>query len=278
MSEYSEYMKQAKEEVKLCLDIWKTIFEENYSETIEYAYSKGSATKQWDTFIDYVPYLSDVDIHVKTKDYSDLFQNNNSFYESVNLSETYENTFIERKPNYFHIPRVQIVHLNKLFEIRDFIHPRISEITLMVGIPKEFDTPSKEVIREIDRAELLNLGEYLNSLPMSMIDRTGLDLWVLVRRMLWRVSPSPIRLLSQVHDTPLKLWGMNRTKISEELEKYDFLLLSENYKDYYYEGWIGFMEGFSNSQTLRRIISSGYDILKLCYEEIQSFDDREEST
>ncbi|NPD90056.1 MAG: hypothetical protein HGN29_15185 [Asgard group archaeon] len=276
MSEYSEYMKQAKEEVELCLDIWKNIFEENYSATIDYAYSKGSAVKKWDTFIDYVPILSDVDIHIKTREYSDLFQKDDSFYESVNLSELYESTFIERNPNYFHIPRVQIIHLNHLLIIRDFIQPKLNEITLMIGKPEEMEKPSIEFIRETDKKELLKLEEFLSSLPMSMIDRTGLDLWVLVRRMLWRVSPSPIRLLSQLHDTPLDLWEMNRTKISEELEKYDYVLLAENYKDYYYEGWIGFMEGFSNSQTLRRIISSGYDILKICFEEIQSLDEREQ--
>ncbi|MHA1954624.1 MAG: hypothetical protein ACXAAM_06640 [Candidatus Heimdallarchaeaceae archaeon] len=275
MSEYSEYMKQAKEEVDLCLDIWKNIFQENYAETIDYAYSKGSAVKSWDTFIDYVPILSDVDIHVKTREYSDLFQNDNSFYESVNLSEMYESTFIERKPNYFHLPRVQIVHLNHLLTIRDFIQPKLNEITHMVGKPEEMVRPSKEFLREVDKTELLKLQEFLDSLPMSMIDRTGLDLWVLVRRMLWRVSPSPIRLLSQIHDEPFDLWEMNRTKISEELEKYDYVLLAENYKDYYYEGWIGFMEGFSNSQTLRRIISSGYDILKICFEEIQNLDEGE---
>jgi hypothetical protein len=275
MSEYSEYMKQARKEVELCLDIWTDIFKENYSETIEYAYSKGSAVKPWDSFIDYVPILSDVDIHIKTKEYSDLFQNDNSFYESMNLSEVYESTYIEKNQEYFHIPRVQIVHLNPVIVLPEFIHPKIEKTRLMIGKPKEFEKPIIDFVRECDKNELLKLGDLLQSLPMSMIDRTGLDLWVLVRRMTWRVSPSPVRLLSQNHDDPLSLWEMNRTKITEELEKYDYLLLSENYKDYYYEGWIGFMEGFSNSQTLRRIISSAHDILKICYEEILSQDDKD---
>ena len=276
MSEYSEYMKQARKEVDLSLDIWKDIFKENYAETIEYAYSKGSAIKNWESFIDYVPILSDVDIHIKTKEYSDLFQNDNSFYESMNLSETYESTYIEKNPEYFHIPRIQIVHLNRLLDLPDFIHPKIEEVKLMISKPNEFEEVSEDFVREIDKNELLKLGDFLQTLPKSMMDRTGLDLWVSIRRMTWRVSPSPIRLLSQNHEDPLSLWEMNRTKIAEELEKYDYLLLSESYKDYYYEGWIGFMEGFSNSQTLRRIISSAYDILKICYEEILSQEDKEQ--
>ena len=41
MSEYSAYMKQAKKEVESSLNIWRTIFEEEYSETIDYVYCKG---------------------------------------------------------------------------------------------------------------------------------------------------------------------------------------------------------------------------------------------
>ncbi|MHA1218960.1 MAG: hypothetical protein ACTSO5_09805 [Candidatus Heimdallarchaeaceae archaeon] len=100
-----------------------------------------------------------------------------------------------------------------------------------------------------------------------MIDRTGLDLWTMVRRMNWRISPAPIRLLSQYHDKPLDLWELNRTKMVKELEKQEFYLIAESYKDYYYEGWITFMEDFTNSQSLRRLISSGFEVMKLCLEE-----------
>ena len=100
-----------------------------------------------------------------------------------------------------------------------------------------------------------------------MIDRTGIDLWCMVRRLNWRVSPSPVRLLSQTSENPLDLWVLNRTKISEELEKNDYHLIAESYKDYYYEGWIAFMEDFTNSQSMRRIISSGFEVLKLCLDE-----------
>ena len=100
-----------------------------------------------------------------------------------------------------------------------------------------------------------------------MIDRTGLDLWSMIRRMNWRISPSPIRLLNQSHENPLDLWKLNRTKIAEELEKQEFHLIAESFKDYYYEGWIVFMEDFTNSQSLRRLISAGFEVLKLFLEE-----------
>jgi len=267
MSEYSEYMKLARKEVEFCLDTWKEIFKDQYSETIEYAYSKGSATKKWESYIDYVPILSDVDIHIKVKDHSNFFDDETSFYESVNLSEMYETRFLEKNPKYFHIPRTQVIKLNKIIKEVNFIHPKESEIIKLIGKPVLENNPANEIIKKYDLENLLALEEYLPKLSMSMMDRTGLDLWAMLRRMTWRVAPSPIRLLSQKWEKPLDLWGLNRTKIAEELENFDFYLVAESYKDYYYEGWIAFLEDFTNSQTLRRLISAGFEVLRLCLEE-----------
>ncbi len=267
MSDYSTYMNQARKEVDSCLDIWKEILEENYSKAIDYAYAKGSATKKWESYIDYVPVLSDVDIHIKAFKHSNFFDDENSFHESVNISETYETRFIEQNPNYFHIPRTQVISINKIVDNVDFIQPKKTSIFPLVGEAKLGTNPSIERIKQIDLNNLLGLEEFLSGLPLSMIDRTGLDLWSLIRRMNWRISPSPVRLLSLSSDNPLDLWDLNRTSIAKELEKHDYHLIAESYKDYYYEGWISFMEVFTNSQTLRRLITSGFEVLKLCLEE-----------
>ncbi|MHA2358359.1 MAG: hypothetical protein ACXABK_06290 [Candidatus Heimdallarchaeaceae archaeon] len=271
MSEYSEYMKQARKDVNLCIEIWKNIFEEHYAETIDYAYSKGSAIKEWESFIDYVPVLSDVDIHIKTKEYSGLFNDDNSFYESLSISEMYENTFIEMNPDFFHLPRTQIIRLNTLVSEVEFVPPRKSEVLVLTGNPEEMEIPHTDEIKRIDLKNLHKLEEFLSTLSMHIIDRTGLDLWSMARRINWRVSPAPRRLLSQTYEKPMEIWGMNRTQLAKELENHDFLLISENFKDYYYEGWIAFMEGFSNSQTLRRLISAGYEVLKQCLQESRNF-------
>ena len=155
MSEYSEYMKQARKDVELCLDIWKNLFAENYSETVEYAYSKGSAIKEWESFIDYVPILSDVDIHIKAKEYSNFFGDESSFYESINLSEMYETRYLEKNPKFFHIPRTQIVKLNKMIDEPDFIHPRENEIFTLIGKPVLIENSTNEIIRKIDLQKLL---------------------------------------------------------------------------------------------------------------------------
>ena len=273
MSEYSAYMKQAKKEVESSLDIWKTIFEEEYSETIDYVYCKGSATKNWESYIDYVPVLSDVDIHVNPKEHSNFFMDDSFIFESINISEQYETRFIEENPNYFHLPRMQVINLKKLFNAVDtVIFPKKSEMRVLMGEPGEMNNPPNDEIKKIDLQRLTELEEFFQTIPHSMIDRTGQDLWCMIRRMNWRVSPSPFRLLSQTSENPLDLWALNRTKISEELEKNGYHLIAESYKDYYYEGWIAFMEDFTNSQSMRRIISSGYEVLKLCLEEARKLD------
>lgn len=266
MSLHSEYMKQAKREVESSLEIWGEIFEKNYSKSIKFAYAKGSATKEWDSYIDYVPVLSDVDIHIKLLDHAQFLEDENSFYESVNLSEMYESKFIESNQNYFHLPRMQIMKIDDLEKQVEFIHPRISGIIPVYGNPEITQNQTADYIKKIDLKNLLKLEEFLPTLPMSMVDRTGLDLWSLVRRLNWRVSPAPARILSQTTEDPLSIWEMNRTSITKELEKHGYPLISESYKDFYYEGWMSFMQDFTNSQSLRRIISNGYDVLKLCLE------------
>ena len=275
MSEYSEYMKQAKSEVNSCLSIWKSIFEENYSKSIDFAYVKGSAIKEWKTYIDYVPILSDVDIHIKAKAHAKFFDDESSFHESVNLSEMYENMFIEQNPNYFHIPRTQILNLKTLIDAVDFVYPKKTSVVPLINDPIFEENPSIETIKKIDLKNLLQLDEFLQTLPLHMIDRTGLDLWTMIRRLNWRVSPSPVRLLSLEDDDPLSIWELNRTSITNLLEKRDFYLISETYKDYYYEGWISFIEDFTNSQSLRRIISTGFEVLKMCLEEAKKINNNQ---
>ena len=269
MNQHSEYMKQARKEIDSCLEIWRDIFKTDYSKSIKYAYAKGSATKDWDSYIDYVPVLSDVDIHIKLFDHAQFLNDDTSFHEAVNISETYESRFIETNPNYFHLPRMQILKLDDIMKIVDFIHPRESSIKVVYGKPEipQKQIKSNDFIKQIDLKNLLLLEEFLQSLPMGMCEKTGYDLWSSARRMSWRVSPSPVRLLTQSSDDPLAFWDLNRTKIAEELEKHDYHLISESYKDFYYEGWISFMEGFTNSQSLRRLISNGFEVLKLCLEE-----------
>ncbi|MCK5408886.1 MAG: hypothetical protein KAJ30_01355, partial [Candidatus Heimdallarchaeota archaeon] len=115
MSDFSQYMLQARKDVESCIEIWTNIFEENYNEKIEYMYSKGSATKEWENLIDYVPIISDVDIHIKIYEDLTLYENlTDAFINSIGVSQTYEDIFVEKNPNHLHIPRTQIVNMSDI--------------------------------------------------------------------------------------------------------------------------------------------------------------------
>ena len=57
------------------LSIWKDLLINEFEEKIEFIYAKGSAVKPWDSPLDYVPILSDLDIHIKLYSNYEIFQN-----------------------------------------------------------------------------------------------------------------------------------------------------------------------------------------------------------
>jgi len=270
MNDFSQYMLQARNDVESCIEIWTDIFEENYNEKIEYMYSKGSATKEWESLIDYVPIISDVDIHIKIHEDATLFENlTDAFINSIGISQTYEDIFVEKNTNHLHVPRTQIVNMSDIKNSESFIFPKIENVRVLMGKYPKFEDKPADFIRRIDRFNLIEQEDFLATLPKTIIDRTGLDLWTLIRRMVWRVSPTPIRLLSQTHEEPLDLWKLNRTSLVEILEEKGYEKIAENYQDYYYEGWMVFLEGFSVSDNMRRLISLGFEIIKDCIDEVK---------
>ncbi len=52
----------------------------------------------------------------------------------------------------------------------------------------------------------MEIEHVLCRLPMSSIDKSGLDFWYLIRRLVWHVSPAPVRLLTQVVKEPEEVW------------------------------------------------------------------------
>ncbi|MEE9409458.1 MAG: hypothetical protein V3V41_00850 [Candidatus Heimdallarchaeota archaeon] len=266
----SEYLKQAKNDVESCISIWSQILENSFKNKVEVVYTKGSAIKNWESIIDYVPIISDVDIHIVPKENVDFYMGKSTaFFEAMHLSQRYERMFVEENQDYLHIPRTQIVKFDDVIDPDSFIMPRKKDVRVLFGSYSEKEEKSLEFIRKIDRENILELKNFLDSLPKTIIDRTGLDLWVLIRRICWRVSPTPIRLLSLSNDEPLDLWTLNRTTIVKKLEENNFTQIAENYLDYYYEGWLAFLGNFNDSEIMRRMITLGYEVLRDCYNQIK---------
>jgi hypothetical protein len=257
-------LEQVKRDVDCCIDIWSEILAKDLRDRVEYAYAKGSCIKQWSSAIDYVPVFSDVDIHIKLRDGKDFYPNSyKGFVESLSTTETYEDMFGERNPGSVHLPRVQVVLLNPNLSDPDFMLPwDLGMIRPMVGEPKLREPPEHTRLRSLDLMNLLNQAEVLETLPLSACERTGLEYWILVRRLGWRVSSTPVRLLSQVANNPLRVWGLNRTEVCEELDTHRFEDIRNSYKDYYMLGWDAFQSDFRNSHTMREVLKAAYRVLE----------------
>ncbi len=257
-------LKKVRKEVYSCIDTWKTIFETRFGGRIEYAYAKGSGVKDWDSPIDYVPVLSDVDIHIKLGKNASLFSDPDAaFEEAIETSGRYEEMFLERSPDPVHVPRTQIVVLDDAIKDPDFLLPMDSEnIQVMLGEPELRRTKEEEKIRTIDFKRLMELENTLRSLPFRTIDKVGLDYWYLLHRLAWEVSPAPVRLLTQVIGEPEEAWGWNRTTVCEELEEHGFPEVSRGYREYYLSGWEMLFTDFRDPQVMREVVSRAHEVLE----------------
>ncbi|MFX0120954.1 MAG: hypothetical protein ACFFCU_18730 [Promethearchaeota archaeon] len=271
MENYDDYLQLAREDIEHSLEVWKSLLINEFSDKIDYIYAKGSAVKPWQSPFDYVPILSDIDIHIMLKKNKSLFCNGlNAFKKSLEISEKYERIFTKKFPNTLHLPRTQLVIINHLLKSLDYIPPRSNDVKIVYGDPVFPSIPKPHIIREIDFKKLLELHDTVERIPINLIDRTGIDYWVLIRRINWQVSPTPIRVLTQVLDTsPDEIWSWNRTKLINELENQGYVELTNHYKQYYLAGWKAFLAEYQDPQTFREVIYYGYHVLITSLEIVQ---------
>ena len=142
MVDYLELQKRARAEINSALEIWTAILQETFGERIRYAYTKGSAIKSWDSIIDYVPEISDVDLHFRFTTLEDMIFSEDPFSQAMEISFEYERRFLEEQPNALHMPRSQLLLVDLLMENVDYVPPRMSDIRVMIGTPKQIPLTS----------------------------------------------------------------------------------------------------------------------------------------
>ncbi len=206
MPDFEELQKRARQDIQVALSVWTEVLR-SPERGAKFAFSKGSATKEWNSPIDYVPVVSDLDIHVDYPEDTPFLRSPDEFADGMQVSAEYESRFYERHKDSLHLPRSQVLPLEQLKRAIVYIPPRRSDVTVLFGEFDPPDMPDSDTIRRIDLENLQELGVFLQELPQQVVDRTGLDFWTTIRRMAWRVSPSPVRFLTQVYDDPIDLWS-----------------------------------------------------------------------
>jgi len=128
--EFEDVKDQLKEEVNSAILIWTDLLKEFHGSNLSYIYSKGSAIKKWETKIDYVPVISDVDIHYDVNDKNHLFTNKNPRKASLEVSLEYERRFNDRNPDKIHLPRMQVICVDNLGKDVFLVHPLESSVKI----------------------------------------------------------------------------------------------------------------------------------------------------
>ena len=268
MPRFQNPLYEARKDVDAAIEVWKNLIKNQFSDIVAYSYVKGSAIKRWDSDIDYVPIISDVDIHIGTIKNKPLFpKNREGFIYSLKTTELYEKYFRELRPDYFHIPRLQIVLLN---EQQRFILPeKTDHIKLLSGEILFREEESEIECRKRDLESLREIGVLLDRLPVRVIDRIGLEYYRVLRELCWVVSPTPVRVLSQFSDSKF-VWSLNRTNVVYGLQDLGLSDLAMIYRSYYLKGWEAFQSSFRDNKVMRELLLLAYDVLMLSYETIKN--------
>jgi hypothetical protein len=263
--DFHEMKPQLKNEITSAIGIWKELIIDFHGDNLSYIYAKGSAIKDWDSLIDYVPILGDIDIHYGIHDKAKLFDDNNLRKASLKVTLEYENRFNKDNPDKLHIPRSQIMCTDNLQGVIPFVHPLSTSVEMLFGEFPDHPQLPDDQIREIDMNNLLDLEPYLAVLPDSYFDKVGLDYWSSLRQLNWRVSPSPVRILTQLLSDPMNVWTWNRTKIKIELEAFNLNDLVNIYEEYYLNGWELFKSNITSTKYFQRCLLTGSNLIEMCY-------------
>ena len=132
-------------------------------------YYKGSSKKVWESPLDYVPEVSDVDMHLWFHDDDAWHRYLDTVPQAMEVLKGVEARFRARVPEPLHEPRPQLIVMNKMLaDIPDFVYSPRSTVTVLYGEKyPEGDYSDSDAIRRYDSENLVRDGAWAG--------RSGLD-------------------------------------------------------------------------------------------------------
>lgn len=225
-------------------------------------YFKGSAQKDWDSPLDYVPELSDVDLHLLFRDSSHV-ERRLTVESALEIQALVEDSYAKKVRAPIHVPRPQLMILNHLMEEPDYCSTPIKAVTMLYGDEyPEAGYEDEQRLREIARKRLPSYTGVIETLPLTLIDKPGIYVVSALRSLNWRVSPiGPIVLL--LLGMPWReVWLPNRTQIISLLEEHGEDELAAQYTAFYLSGWDYFLSGYTDSAAARDAVTAGIEALR----------------
>jgi hypothetical protein len=226
-------------------------------------YLKGSAQKNWESPLDYVPEVSDVDIHLRVVDGSPAEVDIQEASTALRIQSRVEERFLRKAPSPLHVPRPQLLLLNMLEREEEYVPSPRRTVRVLLGDEYPLgDYSDEHRIRRMDCRRLSDEAEYLRDFALHAIDKPHKYIWTSMRTMNWHISPSGPRMLSLLGIPPGDAWSMNRTSIVRLLEEKGERKAAQDYSKYYLEGWQYFLSNFDNHSAARNALSCAVEVLR----------------
>ena len=252
-----------RQEIEAMVDSFvEVLLDEIPNDEIQGMYLKGSGQKEWDSPIDYVPEISDVDIHIQFHDDDAWRGHLGTFARAMKIQQAIEKAYLSRIKEPLHTPRPQLIVVNKLVQEIEYIpSPRETVRTLYGEEYPLANYSDPDAIRRVECNRLLAEAVYLTDYPLHIIDRFGRYIWEALRTLAWRVSPAGPRALHILGMDTTLAWSLNRTRIVALLEELGELELARRYLEFYKSGWRYFNSGYEDYDAGRAAISAGVEAL-----------------
>jgi hypothetical protein len=229
-------------------------------------YLKGSAHKPWDSPLDYVPEISDVDVHLLFRDDACVERRLGTIEAALAIQNRIEDRYHSKVRSPLHTPRPQLVILNRLLRAPDYSPSPPNTVSTLWGDEYPQGSYDEERERELARRRLLSEAEILQALPLRIADKPGAYLLAVMRDLTWRVSPAGPRVLC-LHGMPAtKVWSLNRTGVVSALGRFGEHDLLASYRRFYLSAWRSFLSGHQDSDAIRSAIGAGAEVIRLAAE------------
>ncbi len=236
----------------------RTVLDHAPSDSVTGVYAKGSAYKSWDSIIDYVPEVSDVDIHVRFVDDLQATRFLQSLGLALQIAERALERFHAKVSDPTHVPRPQLLVLNEVEKLPGYLASPTAIVRTLYGSP--FEGGSREDYadaRPADGQRFVADAHYVQrELPHQVIDRPGHHAWRAISLLGWRVAPAGPRLLTQLGMHPYEAWTLNRSGVVSELIARGQSSLAQAYADFYLAGWDGVNTNFREGTAARRALDA----------------------
>ena len=238
-------------ETEAMSEAWTEVLTQRLGPALRGIYRKGSAQKRWDSRIDYVPELSDVDIHVAFTSDADV-ERVDDIEAAIEISQAVLAAYRQRVPRPLHIPKPQFVVANQLDALPDIMPSPAETVATLWGEPyhERLLTEEERAGQRARSREQLSVHDaFLEALPLRVIDRPGALSAALLGEMNWRLSPVAPRVLESLGVPYEVVWSLNRTALVGALEERGLHELAAAYAAYYLVGWDAFLAGPEGRET-----------------------------